>query len=111
MNEKQKTRELLYKAIQEGKAIRPSKCEICKKEFNWFGIVGHHPDYSQSINVIWCCHSCHGLIHRNNLSQIFNKIKIRNKLKNKIKHLSHLPGLLKKNGQNQVNLTTPIKPI
>ena len=111
---RQKTQRLLYKEIERGKITKPTQCEICEKEFNWFGINGHHPDYTQPLKVIWCCHCCHGLIHAHNLDNTFNKVKIKQKLKRKINRSVHLPGILKnltKNEKKQENLTSPIEPI
>lgn len=40
--------------------IRPSVCSICNYEWQ---IVAHHPDYSKEYEVVFCCQSCHQLIH------------------------------------------------
>ena len=41
--------------------IRPSKCPICWYEWR---IVAHHPDYNHRYEIIFCCGSCHTLIHQ-----------------------------------------------
>lgn len=42
------------------KLIRPTKCTVCGYEWQ---IVAHHPDYSKEKEVVFCCQSCHRLIH------------------------------------------------
>lgn len=56
--------------LQKGNIIRPDSCEWCyaKESFSvgrypgvsQSSITGHHIDYSQPLNVIWICRSCHG---------------------------------------------------
>ena len=41
--------------------IRPSVCPICW--YKW-QIIAHHPDYKKEYEVVFCCQSCHQLIHR-----------------------------------------------
>lgn len=41
--------------------IRPKECPIC-----WYisdKIIAHHPDYNKPYEVVFCCNSCHKLIH------------------------------------------------
>lgn len=40
--------------------IRPSNCPICWCEWK---IEAHHPDYNNRNEVVFCCISCHQLIH------------------------------------------------
>lgn len=42
------------------KWIRPKTCSLC-----WCGwrIVSHHPNYEEWNRVVFCCNSCHRLIH------------------------------------------------
>ena len=40
--------------------IRPNSCPICGYE--WL-VVSHHPDYNKWNEVVFCCSSCHKLIH------------------------------------------------
>lgn len=53
--------------------IRPKECSICGYE--WL-IVAHHPDYSKWNEVVFCCNSCHRLIHRGLLNTTFKITKI-----------------------------------
>lgn len=41
--------------------IRPKTCPICSK--NEFRIEAHHPDYNKWNEIVFCCKSCHLLIH------------------------------------------------
>lgn len=45
-------------AIKHGLLI-PHPCEICGNQ----EAEGHHPDHTRPLEVIWLCHSCHGLHH------------------------------------------------
>lgn len=40
--------------------IRPSSCSICWYEWT---VIAHHPDYKKIYEVVFCCPSCHKLIH------------------------------------------------
>lgn len=40
--------------------IRPEKCPIC---YNNWPIYAHHPDYTKPTEIVFCCQSCHQLIH------------------------------------------------
>lgn len=44
-------------ALRVGKIIKPEKCSICGcyKE----KIQAHHRDYSEPLEVVWCCQTCH----------------------------------------------------
>jgi hypothetical protein len=54
--EKVKCHNLLNRAVQCGRVIRPSKCELCGNEGK---IHGHHEDYSKPYEVKWLCVKCH----------------------------------------------------
>jgi hypothetical protein len=58
---KAQARMVLGNAIQNGKIVRPDRCEVCGKECTPHG---HHADYSKSLEVVWVCSECHGLITR-----------------------------------------------
>ena len=49
---------------------------VTTQNFHWFGIVGHHPDYNQPLNVIWCCKHCHPSLHSKGLGNSFNRERI-----------------------------------
>jgi hypothetical protein len=51
-------------ALKNGTLVRPLRCESCGGAGR---IYGHHPDYSQSLSVMWLCASCHTKAHRGSL--------------------------------------------
>lgn len=58
---KRRSRDLLRKAVQHGRIIKPLVCSMCGAE----GIIhGHHEDYKKPFDVVWVCPCCHGDIHR-----------------------------------------------
>lgn len=58
---KDKVTHILYRAVRDGKIIRPKTCSKCGRE----GLIhGHHTDYSKPLVVIWLCSTCHGMAHR-----------------------------------------------
>lgn len=59
---KHKAHLAIANAVRRGKIIKPSECSICKK--NNCLIHGHHKDYNEPLDVIWCCKECHDKIHR-----------------------------------------------
>ena len=58
--EKKEARSKLGNAVRDGRIIRPEHCEVCSVPCEPHG---HHDDYSQPLDVIWCCTACHALIH------------------------------------------------
>lgn len=48
-------------AIKLGYIARPTTCELCFIECT---PDGHHTDYLKPFEVVWCCESCHGKMHR-----------------------------------------------
>ena len=59
--ERVKAKNILNKAIFEGKISKPKVCSKCGKK----GLIhGHHTDYSQPLSVQWLCPPCHLNIHR-----------------------------------------------
>lgn len=59
----------VQRALEQGKIIKPNKCEICGK-INC-EIQAHHYDYLKPLDVIWICTDCHGKVHRK-----YNKLDI-----------------------------------
>lgn len=58
---KKRSRDILRKAVQDGRITKPATCSICGAE----GIIhGHHENYKNPLDVIWVCPCCHGDIHR-----------------------------------------------
>lgn len=55
----QKVHKLTQAFIKENN-LRPNKCSICWK-LNY--IFSHHTDYNHWNLIVWCCQSCHELIH------------------------------------------------
>ncbi len=65
--EKAQARGIFQRALAKGKFKRPDRCSACNKKSQ--KIVGHHPDYTEPLSVIWLCKSCHRRIHGNGLEQ------------------------------------------
>mgnify|MGYP001576705713 CR=1 FL=1 len=62
---------ILRYAVKIGK-IKKLPCKVCGKKRS----VGHHPDYSKPLKVIWLCHIHHREYHyRINKKVIHNKEK------------------------------------
>ncbi len=59
--EKNRVRSALRAAVNRGALLRPSTCERCGGSGG--RIEGHHPDYSEPLEVLWLCGSCHGKEH------------------------------------------------
>ena len=38
----------------------PDRCEVCCAVGK---VVAHHPNYNNSLFVVWLCHVCHGKLH------------------------------------------------
>jgi hypothetical protein len=62
--DKQRTRGLTTRAIQDGRLVRPDKCESCGA--GDCRIETHHTDYTKPYEVQWLCSKCHGIAHRGN---------------------------------------------
>ena len=58
--DRMEARAVLREAIRRGKIIRPSICEECGRVTR---LSGHHSDYTQPLEVIWLCSSCHKFKH------------------------------------------------
>lgn len=57
---KRKAHSTLNRAVKNGHIKRPKLCQMCSKAGR---IIGHHPDYSRPLAVLWVCYSCHSKIH------------------------------------------------
>lgn len=51
-----RARDLVNKAVQDGRMVRPSTCEACGCSCK---PDGHHDDYAEPFSVRWLCRSCH----------------------------------------------------
>lgn len=58
--EAMKTRKKVWRAVRNGKLIKPNKCTQCKRVTK---LSGHHDDYSKPLELLWLCSSCHKLKH------------------------------------------------
>jgi hypothetical protein len=58
--ERRKAGIILTNALATSKIIRPPNCVICKTVCT---PQAHHPNYSEPLEVIWLCHSCHMALH------------------------------------------------
>lgn len=78
---KKKKREIaqtLNKEVKEGRIKKPDKCQICLKEHPTLN--GHHFNYEKPYNVIWCCPSCHSLLHHYGAENTKDIDTIRNRI-------------------------------
>jgi hypothetical protein len=55
--EKFSAQQVVYRAVRDGKIIKPGTCQLCGAEC--VVIEGHHFDYSRPLDVVWLCHYCH----------------------------------------------------
>lgn len=60
--EKRAAHVILGHRVEDGKIIKPDRCQCCNRTAS--RIHGHHEDYTQPLNVIWCCSECHRQIHQ-----------------------------------------------
>lgn len=58
--EKVNVSQKLRYAVNKEKIIKPKVCDHCHEEKR---IVGHHPDYTKPLEVLWLCYSCHKIEH------------------------------------------------
>ena len=57
--ERKKANDLLNREIKRGK-VEKEECYFCGSRKH---VVGHHPDYSKPLDVIWLCNRCHRRLH------------------------------------------------
>ena len=53
--------------------IRPKECPICN--YKWL-VISHHPDYNKWNEIVFCCNSCHKLIHNWEIDVKYRIIRI-----------------------------------
>ena len=58
---KRRAKDAVKQAIKGGLLIKPNSCSHCKLELR---VEAHHPDYSEPLEVIWLCITCHNLEHK-----------------------------------------------
>lgn len=58
---RRKARRAVQSALEAGELIRPEHCEACGDPAQ---VEGHHPDYSQPLEVRWLCGNCHNAADR-----------------------------------------------
>ena len=64
--ERYRGKELVRYGVRSGRIKKPNVCSICGTKFNEARkINGHHINYLEPLNVIWCCDNCHKKIHKN----------------------------------------------
>jgi uncharacterized CHY-type Zn-finger protein len=47
-------------AVRDGRIEKPDRCSHCHEIKK---VVGHHPDYSKPLDVVWLCYACHNQLH------------------------------------------------
>ena len=51
----------VYRAVRDGKIVRPNKCQLCNEPRE---PIGHHEDYLLPLAVLWLCNKCHRKRHK-----------------------------------------------
>ncbi len=49
-------------AVRAGRLVAPAQCERCQRDGSV--LHAHHEDYTQMLDVIWLCQSCHAQRHK-----------------------------------------------
>lgn len=57
--ERYKAQNAVNNAVRDGKLVKPSRCQDCRKVFPSRQIHAHHADYMKPLEVRWVCKSCH----------------------------------------------------
>ena len=58
--EKQAAHNAINNAVRDGRIEKPDRCSHCHEMGR---VVGHHPDYSKPLEVVWLCDPCHLNLH------------------------------------------------
>jgi len=58
---KRSTYNKVYRALQKGDLVRPTKCSVCGSSDR--RIEAHHDDYDKPYDVRWLCSRCHKDFH------------------------------------------------
>ena len=58
-----KAHNILNSAVRDGRIEKPAYCCECGERKK---VVGHHPDYSKPLEVMWMCQGCHKQWHAKN---------------------------------------------
>ena len=55
-------RDAVYRALKEGRLIKPSICQDCGEEK---ALQGHHESYEKDkyLEIVWVCRKCHRIRH------------------------------------------------
>ena len=59
--EKARAQHAVNYALKANRLAKPTQCEDCNKEAR---LHGHHPDYTQPLEVDWLCPLCHSARHK-----------------------------------------------
>jgi len=55
---------LVQKAVQRGKLVKPTYCQMCKTYIPASKLQAHHHDYTRPLEVSWYCDTCHKAVHK-----------------------------------------------
>jgi len=63
--EHKRARDAVYRALKEGKIIKPDRCQDCGRVTR--DIHGHHESYEENrfLEIVWVCRKCHRKRHGN----------------------------------------------
>ena len=61
--EKVKAHKLVQKAVKNKTLLKPESCSVCQRKTK---LSGHHEDYTNPLEVVWLCSSCHKDVHLGN---------------------------------------------
>ena len=61
--EKHRARNAIKNAVRDGRVLKPSGCEDCRRPFLDAELHAHHDDYGRPLDVTWLCRPCHDARH------------------------------------------------